>query len=296
MSPVKVLNVAEKPSVAREVSKILSNNGARQRRSCAQYNPIWEFGYTIQGTPCDMMFTSVAGHLMSLEFLPQFRNWRGCRPLELYEAPIRKSVPQDKEAMKRNLEQCARQAQWLVLWLDCDREGENISFEVIDVCQAVNSRLQIKRARFSALIPQDLHRAVNNLVAPNLNEALAVDARQEIDLRIGASFTRFQTLLLQTKFNWQGNGVADEKPLLSYGPCQFPTLGLIVQRAWEIQSHIPEPFWYIHVSYSSPRPEDGSCEFTWHRKRLFDQSVVLVIYDMCALNPRARVVKMVARS
>lgn len=33
----------------------------------------------------------------------------------------------------------------------------------------------------------------------------------------------------------------------SYGPCQFPTLGLIVQRWWEIQAHIPEHFWYIQV-------------------------------------------------
>ena len=33
----------------------------------------------------------------------------------------------------------------------------------------------------------------------------------------------------------------------SYGPCQFPTLGLIVQRAWEIQAHIPEDFWYIQA-------------------------------------------------
>jgi hypothetical protein len=36
---------------------------------------------------------------------------------------------------------------------------------------------------------------------------------------------------VQTKFDWQANGV-DERPLISYGPCQFPTLGLIVQRAW----------------------------------------------------------------
>lgn len=40
------------------------------------------------------------------------------------------AVPQDKAALRRNLETEARRCQWLVLWLDCDREGENISFEV----------------------------------------------------------------------------------------------------------------------------------------------------------------------
>jgi len=59
---------------------------------------------------------------------------------------------QDKQPIKQTLEEEARRCQWLVLWLDCDREGENIAYEVIKVCTGVNSHLNIWRARFSALI------------------------------------------------------------------------------------------------------------------------------------------------
>jgi DNA topoisomerase-3 len=54
--------------------------------------------------------------------------------------------------LQKTLEDEARHSQWLVLWLDCDREGENIAYEVVDVCLTSNSRLNIWRAHFSALI------------------------------------------------------------------------------------------------------------------------------------------------
>lgn len=50
----------------------------------------------------------------------------------------------------------------------------------------------------------------------------------------------------------QGPAPAPTHPPRSYGPCQFPTLGLIVQRWWEIQAHVPEDFWYIQVHPGLP--------------------------------------------
>ena len=70
-----------------------------------------------------------------------------------------------------------------------------------------------------------MSRAIANLVRPNKLISDAVDACRELDLRIGASFTRFQTLRLQKRLP---QAVSDS--VVSYDSCQFPTLGFVVER------------------------------------------------------------------
>lgn len=185
---------------------------------------------------------------------------------------------QGNEDVADNLRHQTRGKDLLVLWLDCDREGEAIGFEVcsvftrltrllcflstsishpirlapcpssarvgalqvMEICHDVKRSLAVKRARFSALVPSEIKHAINNTVAPNKREADAVEARSILDLRSGAAFTRYQTLLLQRAFDFKAqgfrqldaNGYERENLVISFGSCQYPTLGLIVKRHW----------------------------------------------------------------
>ncbi|KAJ0097277.1 hypothetical protein Patl1_28044 [Pistacia atlantica] len=140
---------------------------------------------------------------------------------------------------------------------------------------------------FGYVNSREIHQAVQNLVDPNEWFSDAVDARQEIDLRIGASFTRFQTMLLKDKFHID-SATGDRNLVLSYGPCQFPTLGFVVERYWEIQSHEPEEFWIINCSH---RSDEGTASFSWMRGHLFDYTSAVIIYEMCVQEPTATVTK-----
>ena len=56
----------------------------------------------------------------------------------------------------------------------------------------------------------------------------------------GAAFTRFQTMRLQKVFP-----EVLSQQLISYGSCQFPTLGFVVARFKEVQAFVAEPFWKL---------------------------------------------------
>lgn len=63
-------------------------------------------------------------------------------------------MAKDKKAIEENLLTQARRADTLMIWTDCDREGEHIGLEVVRVCQRAKRNIVIRRARFSAIIAQ----------------------------------------------------------------------------------------------------------------------------------------------
>ena len=89
-------------------------------------------------------------------------------------------------------------------------------------------------------------------------------------MRIGAAFTRIQTLFLRRKFP---NQLAEQ--LISYGSCQFPTMGFIVERYRAIQEFQQENFWKIEVRHNKDRQ---SVVFNWARNRLFSEIIASALF------------------
>lgn len=69
---------------------------------------------------------------------------------------------------------------------------------------------------------------------------------------------------LQQKF------MALKEKLISYGSCQFPTVGFVVERYKAIENFVPEPFWKLKVMHAVEN--QFKVEFHWKRVRLFDQN------------------------
>ena len=109
-----------------------------QRPGFSSYNWCHDFQCDFNGRRYDMVVTSVSGHIMELDFDAAHRKWSSCDPVALFEAPVRKQLNDNSKDMAKTLKREARSCQVLILWLDCDREGENIAFEVIDVCRVEN--------------------------------------------------------------------------------------------------------------------------------------------------------------
>lgn len=273
-----VLHVAEKPSVARALAAALITGAATTKsEGSGKDRVVWSegpgrwYGSSARGANARHLIGSVRGHLMELKFTGRFDSWQGCTPMEiLTTAPIKKQLRSGNSNanVAKVLTALAKRAKKLVLWLDCDREGENIAFEVMAHVQAAKPGIEVFRAHFSAVTPEHLQRAYQHLQSPNAPLSHAVDARAESDFRVGVALTRWQTMAICNKLPAP---IQAAIRVMSYGPCQIPTLGFIVRRYQQITAFIPSDFVELRASVAVPGVPQG-VECAWGRQRVYDVS------------------------
>ncbi|KAI1901120.1 hypothetical protein AGOR_G00056930 [Albula goreensis] len=220
---------------------------------------VHEYTGSFRGQAVRFKMTSVCGHVMSLDFIGKYNNWDKVDPAELFsKAPTEKKEANPKLNMVKFLQVEGKGCDMVVLWLDCDKEGENICFEVLDAVQPVMNKPYGKE---------------QTVFRPN--------ARQELDLRIGCAFTRFQTKYFQGKY---GNL---DSSLISFGPCQTPTLGFCVERHDKIQSFKPEAYWVIQAKVF--KGKESPVTLDWDRVRVFDREVGQMFVNIAKTSREARV-------
>ncbi|KAF3918784.1 Helicase [Arthrobotrys entomopaga] len=282
----KVLCVAEKSSVAKAVAGHLSGGRFTTRNTNNKYIKNYDFDYKFsQWNHCQVTMTAVQGHTEEIDFIDRYRKWSDCDPADLFDAQITKNIDKSKQSIADNIQKEAKKARVLFIWTDCDREGEYIGTEVRAFARRGNPSIEVKRAQFSNIERTHVIRAANNPKDLDERQALAVAARMELDLRIGAALTRFQSLKLQGRY-----GLAPDA-LISYGSCQFPTLGFVVDRYMRVKNFVPETFWYLKLLHTR---DQTTTTFNWDRSRLFDRMAVVLLFESCMAGGTA-LVKAVAR-
>lgn len=311
---MKVLCVAEKNSIAKAVSQTLGGGSCNARDSGYMYVKNYDFSFDgfpfAQGVgSCHVTMTSVAGHLTGIDFPNERYGWGKCRINELFDAPINEVFDKNQKKIADNIRKEARNADFLMIWTDCDREGEYIGWEISREASKNNSRLtanQIYRAIFSHLERRHIIDAARRPQRLDMGSVNAVRTRIEIDLRAGVTFTRLLTETMRNKVsatiapnshnnNNNNNRKKDVSTVISYGTCQFPTLGFVVDRFERIRNFIAEEFWYIQLELESS--ENGMTTFAWDRGHLFDRLTVFTFYETCIelAGDRAKVVDVKSR-
>lgn len=76
-----VFMVAEKPSLAQSVAKILSGGQMSSRKGMNGACSVHEYTSRFKGETMRFKFTSVCGHVMGVDFLGKYNNWDKVDPV-----------------------------------------------------------------------------------------------------------------------------------------------------------------------------------------------------------------------
>lgn len=243
---MKALIIAEKPSVARDIARILrcgkNQNGAIEGD---RYIVTWGLG-----------------HLVTLadpeDYDPKYKTWK-MEDLPMMPEPFKleviKQTGKQYNAVKTQIHR--KDVGEIIIATDAGREGELVARLILKKagCQKPIKRLWISSVTDKA-IREGFARLKDGREYNNLYDAAM--CRAEADWLVGMNATR----ALTCKYNAQ----------LSCGRVQTPTLAIIAKREEEIRSFVPKPYYGIGLRYGTP-----PVSFTWRDEasksyRSFDQA------------------------
>jgi DNA topoisomerase-3 len=220
---MKILVFAEKPSVGRDIARILkAGSKGRGFLEGNGYIVTWGFGHLVcLGTPEAQNPSWKRWSLDTLPMLPDSWNLA--------------VIPSAREQFETVAELMNRDdVGEIVNAADAGREGELI-FRL--VYQHSNCKKPFKRLWISSMTDEAIKEGFEKLQpGEKYNDlAMAAQGRSRADWLVGMNFTRAYT----KKFN----------EMLTLGRVQTPTLALVVERHLEIKNFVPKDYWEISADF-----------------------------------------------
>ena len=225
-----ILCIAEKPSVGRDIARVLGAN--TQRDGFMEGN-----GYCVSWT---------FGHLCALldphEYNDQWKGWN-MSSLPMVPARFGIKVSDDKGILKQfnTIKDLISKAEMVINCGDAGQEGELIQRWVY---QKAGCKVPVKRLWISSLTEDAIREGFANLKDQSHYQHLyeAGMMRAIGDWLLGMNATRAYTLRY-------AKGVGKDRQVLSIGRVQTPTLALIVKRQHEIENFVPRTYWELKTVY-----------------------------------------------
>ena len=232
MSESKTLVIAEKPSVGRDLTRVLPGPFQKQE------------GY-LEGP--EHVVTWAVGHLVQLaepdEYDAKYKKWRMA---DLPIVPDKFKLVVRDERSKKQMTVVSKQLKradvaTVVNACDAGREGELIFAYLFEKAGA---KKPVQRLWLSSMTKAAMQRAFTELRPAEEFAQLeaAARSRSESDWIVGMNATRAATIRLRSSFDGA----------VSLGRVQTPTLAIITRREEEIRAFVPEPYWLVDALFEAP--------------------------------------------
>ena len=238
---MKKLIIAEKPSVAADIAKVLG-----KAKKIDDYYENDEY-----------VIASALGHLVELnmpaDIDKKYARWSLSNLPIIPEKFKLKPIEKTKSKLAGLKKLLARpDIECVINACDAGREGELIFTYIYEI---LKSKLPRKRLWVSSMTPSSIREAFANLKDQSEMQSLqdAARCRSESDWLVGINGTR---ALTSRMYGSKG------KNLASVGRVQTPTLAMIVDREREIQNFKPYPYWRIIGKFAI---ENGEYEGVYQR-------------------------------